>query len=106
MKQILQLTKRGEFQEIAMNIIESTDYAIIICESQSNDNLSSKIVYVNDAFVIETGYSKEEIIGNPPQILHGPKTDKAIIDKINIAIKAQQSIRAEILNYKKNGDEF
>jgi diguanylate cyclase (GGDEF)-like protein/PAS domain S-box-containing protein len=106
MEQILQLTESNEFQDIAMHIIESTDNIIIISESQSNDNFSPKIIYVNDAFVRETGYVKKEVIGKTPRILQGPKTNKAIIDKINIAIKAKQSIRAEILNYKKNGDEF
>jgi diguanylate cyclase (GGDEF)-like protein/PAS domain S-box-containing protein len=106
MEQILQLTESNEFQDIAMHIIESTDYIIIISESQSSDNFSPKIIYVNDAFVRETGYVKKEVIGKTPRILQGPKTNKAIIDKINIAIKAKQSIRAEILNYKKNGDEF
>jgi len=106
MEQILQLTEGAEFQEIAMHIIESTDNIIIISESQSNDNFSPKIIYVNEAFVRETGYVKNEVIGKTPRILQGPKSDKAIIDKINSAIKAKQSIRAEILNYKKNGDEF
>ncbi|MEI6183375.1 MAG: diguanylate cyclase [Polynucleobacter sp.] len=106
MEQILQLIESNEFQDIAMHIIETTDNIIIISESQSNDNFSPKIIYVNDAFVRETGYVKKEVIGKTPRILHGPKTNKAIIDKINIAIKAKQSIRAEILNYKKNGDEF
>ena len=92
--------------DLAESIINDSNEAIIVCKSESIDEPWPLIVYVNHAFEKETGYSAEEVIGKTPRILQGPKTDKATLKKIHDALNKWQPIREEVLNYKKNGEEF
>ena len=65
-----------------------------------------RIVYVNDAFERRTGYSFEEVIGQTPRILQGPKTQRDELDRIREALERWQPVRAELINYTKAGEEF
>ena len=65
-----------------------------------------RIVFVNKAFERHTGYSSEEAIGKTLQLMHGPKTDPAELDRIAIALKTGKPIRLELINYTKSGAEF
>lgn len=62
-----------------------------------------QIVYVNPAFERHTGYSKEEAIGNTPRMLQGPDTDRKELDRIKNALSQWQPVKAELLNYTKDG---
>jgi PAS domain S-box-containing protein len=65
-----------------------------------------RIVYVNEAFQRLTGFSREEAIGATPRILQGPNTDRATLAKIREALTSQAPIRAELLNYTKDGRDY
>jgi len=53
-----------------------------------------------------TGYSLEEVLGKTPRILQGPKTERAILDKLRAALMVWQPILLELINYRKDGSEF
>jgi PAS domain S-box-containing protein len=63
-------------------------------------------VFVNDAFVRRTGFTREEAIGMSPRMLQGPKTDRKELDRIRAALERWEPVRAELLNYTKSGEEF
>ena len=65
-----------------------------------------RIVYVNDAFSRRTGYTREEAIGRSPRFLQGPKTQRDQLDRIRAALEAWEPVRAELINYTKQGKEF
>ncbi|WP_404296239.1 PAS domain-containing protein [Halomonas sp.] len=65
-----------------------------------------RIVYVNDAFVRRTGYSRGEVIGNTPRLLQGTGTDRAALDRIKAALHRAESVREELVNYTKEGEPF
>lgn len=65
-----------------------------------------KIVFVNPAFERITGYSAAEVIGKSPRLLQGPKTDLVELDRIRAALEQSKPVRAELLNYKKNGEPY
>ena len=92
--------------KLALRVIDSASDIIIISEAEPIEEPGPRIVYVNKAFVNETGFSASEVIGKTPRILQGPKTDKVTIGRICAALKKWQPIREEVLNYKKNGEEF
>lgn len=96
-----QLKEALELAKLQSKIIEVTTNIIIITDE--ND----LITWVNDAFEKTLGYSLKEIIGkHPGEILRGKNTDLKTIEKISKAVENKEIIKAEILNYKKNGEEI
>ncbi len=86
-------------------ITNATD-SILITEAEPFDIPGPRIIYVNDAFTRMTGYTIEDVIGKTPRILQGPKTDRKILDKLRKALNNWESCEVELMNYKKNGEEF
>jgi PAS domain S-box-containing protein len=64
------------------------------------------VVYVNDAFAEITGYGPEEIVGQSPAILQGPKTSRAELDRLNQALSEGRLFHGEAINYRKDRSEF
>ena len=79
---------------------------IVITTVQPVDGGSVQIVYVNDAFEQQTGFSREEAVGQTLSFLQGPETSLETLDAIRTALQAWQPIRVEIANYKKSGELY
>jgi len=94
-----------EYLRLAGIIIANTNDIVVITDVP-NVNQEPRIVYVNEAFVRETGYSPRDVLGKNPQILLGPRSDPATRSRIYGALSERKHVREEILNYKKNGEEF
>jgi len=79
---------------------------VIITETSPVEDPGPRIVFVNDAFERRTGYSREEVLGKSPRFLQGPNTQRAELDRIGAALRQMKPVRAELINYKKNGEEL
>jgi PAS domain S-box-containing protein len=79
---------------------------VMITESEPLDEPGPRIVFVNEAFVRRTGYSREEAIGRNPRFLQGARTSRPARDPIRRALEAKKTIREEVLNYTKSGEEM
>ena len=80
---------------------------VLITEAEPIDAPDGpKIVYVNDAFVRRTGYTREEAIGRTPRFLQGANTQPEELQRIREALQAWTPVRAELINYTKAGEEF
>lgn len=64
------------------------------------------IVYVNPAFTTTTGYSYNEVVGQTPRILHGPATDRAVLDHLRASLTRGEPFVGETTNYRKDGQPF
>lgn len=87
-------------------VITNASDAVLIAEASVVDGADPRIVFVNDAFTKITGFTKEEVIGVTPRVLQGPNTNKEDLDKLKQAIERWEHCEIELLNYRKNGEEF
>jgi len=88
------------------SVITNANDAVLVTEAQSTDGGGPNIVYVNEAFNKMTGYAVEEVMGKTPRILQGPKTNQKELLRIRKALSKNETIEVEIVNYKKNGEEY
>ena len=91
---------------MANRLIEHSNDSILISLAQPIDEPGPRVIYANETFSKQTGYSQEDIIGNNPRILQGQDTDRDTLARIRQGLTAWQPIREEVLNYKKNGEPF
>ena len=103
------VTERHESLEqllLLQTSISRLNDIVLITEAGSIDAPGPRIVFVNDAFEKQTGYSREEVLGQTPRLLQGRLTRRAELDRIRSALQHSQPVRAELINYKKNGALF
>lgn len=77
------------------------DIAIILTDAQR------RIIWVNDGFTKITGYTLPEAMGRSPgRLLQGPNTEREAVDRIRKNLATQVPFKDEIINYRKNGEEY
>uniref|UniRef100_A0A0A9GHZ6 PAS domain-containing protein n=1 Tax=Arundo donax TaxID=35708 RepID=A0A0A9GHZ6_ARUDO len=64
------------------------------------------IIYASDAFLLLTGYSREEILGCNFRFLNSPGTSMEVLEEINQHICSDQACTVDLLNYRKDGSSF
>lgn len=104
-----EIVNEKEEAEKQLRLLENairSDYDSIVITTLNLDEPGPEIVYVNDGFTRMTGYSKEEAIGKTPRMLQGPKTDRAVLDKLRKRLKEGQPFFGHTVNYRKDGSEF
>jgi PAS domain S-box-containing protein len=69
-------------------------------------NHRSQIEYVNDAFVRNTGYSREEAIGHTPELLHSGMTPRTTYDSLWHQLNQGLPWRGEFRNRRKDGSIY
>src|SRR4051794_21557707 len=99
--------KAEEASHLMEAIVLHTNDAVLVTEAEPiDDPLGPRIVYVNPAFTRMTGYTLDEVIGRNPRLLQGIATKRPPLDQIRMALTQWQSIRVEVLNYRKDGTPF
>ncbi len=83
--------------------VEQTRMALCVTDPHRPGN---PIVYVNQAFMEITGYSREESLGRNCKFLQGPETDPKAIERIRQTLEDREVRVIELLNYRKDGTTF
>lgn len=65
-----------------------------------------RLIYVNDAFVKMTGYSKEEACGKPATLLDGPSSDPTAGEECEAALAKGEPFTRPTRHFRKNGSVF
>jgi len=72
----------------------------------SKTDVSGKIVYANQYFSEISGYSEEELVGSPHNIVRHPDMPKAIFYLMWQRLRKGHNIMAVVKNLTKNGDYY
>jgi len=89
------------------NAVKEKERLSLVATSVNNmvviTDAEDKIVWVNDAFVIHTGYTLLEVIGEQPQhFLSGPDTCSDILTEMKNGLR-KKDFSAELINYTRSG---
>ena len=88
-----------QLRKLAQAVEQSPDSIVIT-------NLNSEIEYINHAFIEQTGYSSDELIGKNPRILQSGKTPAQCYQSLQSAMNLGQNWQGEFINMRKDGSEF
>ena len=103
------ITKQKEEEQklrLLQSVVTNATDAILITDAEPLDEPGQRIIYVNEAFTKMVGYTQEEVLGHSPRFLQGPKTDRVQLDKLRQAMEKKEPCEIEVINYRKNGEEF
>ena len=99
------MKKLKSYPNDSMVFLESMTQSVLITTAEL-DSPGPFIVYVNKAFEEMTGWKREEIIGENPRILQGPKSDLSIFHNMREVLANGKIWEGKTVNYKKDGTEF
>ncbi len=72
----------------------------------STTDVDSRIVYANAAFIATSGYSHDELLGQPHNLVRHPDMPPAAFADMWATLKAGKSWTALVKNRRKNGDHY
>lgn len=103
------VTERRRSQELLMLLetsISRLNDIVVIAEADEQGSGEPRIVFVNDAFELHTGYTRAEVLGQSPRMLL--RLDPALARRHSLAHRLQQTRRArtELQVHSKSGATF
>ena len=87
-------------REMASEIFHNSSQAIFISD------MNNKIISINKAFTLVTGYNEDEVIGKNPNILSSGIHDEIFYNKMWEEIVSKGKWKGEIINKRKNGQLY
>ena len=97
---LTELKKSEQRGRLAAQVFENTTEGIVITD------LDSRIVDINPAFTLVTGYEREEVIGKNPKILSSHWQDEDFYKTMWETIHCIGLWQGEIWNKRKNGEIY
>jgi PAS domain S-box-containing protein len=102
-EELIQLIQDCEKKNTTLNHLYNIFDTYVIT---STSDLKGKITAVSDAFCQIAGYSKEELMGKPHNIIRHPDMPKSAFKDLWDTIQSGEIWRGEVKNRKKNGDFY
>ncbi len=93
------LKMEAELSKLAQAVEQSPESIVIT-------NLQAEIEYVNAAFVMSTGYSQEEVMGQNPRILHSGNTPSETYRNMWDTLSKGRAWQGEFYNQDRYGTEY
>ncbi|WP_412851434.1 PAS domain S-box protein [Ectothiorhodospira shaposhnikovii] len=89
----------NHLRQLSLAIEQSPDSIVIT-------DLQARILYVNEAFLQTTGYTRDEVLGQNPRILQSGKTPPDHYQDMWRHLTQGQPWKGEFYNQRKNGTEY
>jgi PAS domain S-box-containing protein len=106
------LGRRGSNRDITdRKLVEESARRLLLAVEQSPGSivitdLDARIEYVNEAFVRNSGYSREALLGQNQRILQSGKTPRATYASLWDALGRGLSWKGEFINRRRDGSEY
>jgi diguanylate cyclase (GGDEF)-like protein/PAS domain S-box-containing protein len=97
------ITERVESEaslKLAQSVFEAAGEGILVTDAEN------RIVAVNPAFTVITGYSAAEVIGRQPSLLASGNHDKSFYQSMWQRLRSDGRWEGEIVNRRKDGNSF
>jgi len=88
------------------NLLAEYKKAVDLSNIVSKTNPKGVITYVNDKFCEISGYTREELIGKPHNIIRHPDMPREAFKDLWDTIKAKKSWNGVVTNMKKDGSQY
>jgi len=85
---------------LSQNVFENASEGILVTDN------ATRIISVNSSFEQITGYDRDEILGNPPNILKSNRHSKEFYAELWATLLREGHWQGEIWNRKKNGEIY
>ncbi len=96
-----------EYLRLLESVVVNANEIVMISQVEpTEDPLSLRIVYINDAFLRGTGYTSAEVIGKSAQLLLGIYTSASELDRIRTNLLNFEAVKAELILYRKDDTQF
>ncbi|MEN8302494.1 MAG: PAS domain S-box protein [Campylobacterota bacterium] len=97
---ITDITQTKQKLKILAQAVEQTDELIMITDKNGT------ITYVNDAYVAQTGYKRNELIGKRPNILSSGEHENGFYKELWETINSGETYSNTVVNRKKNNQVY
>jgi len=97
------ITERRQAEAESLQLrtaIEQSAEAVMITDTEG------RIEYVNPAFIRNTGYTREEVLGQNPRLLRSGQHDEPFYEELWRTIKGGESWQGTVVNRRKDGSFF
>ncbi len=102
-RDITELRRAEDALRLRSAAMDAATDGIVICDALSE---RKPLVYVNDASLRLTGYSRDELLGQSLRILQGEGSDPKVAEQMRVALREGTQFQGVILNYRKDGEAF
>lgn len=99
-REIAQRKQAEQDLRLSAMVFENNTEAIMITDA------AQRIVMVNQAFAVITGYQAGEVLGKDPRLLSSGKHNRTFFESFWQSLNSQDLWRGEIWNKRKNGEVF
>jgi PAS domain S-box-containing protein/diguanylate cyclase (GGDEF)-like protein len=101
-----QVRKKTRYLEKNLAFLESYKKVIDKSLIVSKSDLSGRITYANENFCKLTGYSQQEVLGKPHNIVRHPDTPKSVFKDMWNTILDKKTWQGLLKNIKKDGSHY
>ena len=84
----------------AAAVFDNTQEGMMVTDTQDT------IVRINPAFTTLTGYTEKDAIGQKPSLLNSPHQDESLYAAMKKSLQQRGHWKGEIINQRKNGEDF
>jgi diguanylate cyclase (GGDEF)-like protein/PAS domain S-box-containing protein len=96
-----------EYLRLLESVVVNANEMVMISQLEpTSDPLNLRIIYINNAFLTVTGYRAGEVIGKTALVLVGEETSEVELARVRQSLGKNESVKAEILLYRKDGTCF